>query len=101
MSPLPCLVTLPIISYQYLCFSALPFTRQHRIPIISDEVYGDLVFEGSRFFPIASLSTRVPIVSVGGLAKEFLVPGWVALLMKALPSEEFLVPGWVGLHCIL
>jgi aspartate/methionine/tyrosine aminotransferase len=34
------------------------------------------VFAGSEFFPMASLTTTVPVLSVGGIAKEFLVPGW-------------------------
>jgi tyrosine aminotransferase len=34
------------------------------------------VFSEDTFFPMASLTTTVPILSVGGIAKEFLVPGW-------------------------
>lgn len=34
------------------------------------------VFSGSTFYPMASLTSTVPILSVGGIAKEFLVPGW-------------------------
>jgi len=33
------------------------------------------VFEGS-FTPIATVSGSVPVLAVGGLAKEFVVPGW-------------------------
>eukprot|EP00741_Cyanophora_paradoxa_P008113 tig00001229_g7850.t1 len=47
-----------------------------RIPIISDEIYADMVFQGSVFHPLASLSVNVPILAVGGLAKQFIVPGW-------------------------
>jgi tyrosine aminotransferase len=54
----------------------LAIAAKHRIPIIADEIYGGLVFEGRRFFPLASLSKVVPILSVGGISKEFLVPGW-------------------------
>ncbi|RYG55087.1 aminotransferase class I/II-fold pyridoxal phosphate-dependent enzyme [archaeon] len=52
---------------------------QHRLPIIADEIYGNIVFTGSKFFPMASLSKNVPILSTGGIAKEFLVPGYVIL----------------------
>ena len=34
------------------------------------------VFPPHSFFPLASLTSTVPILSVGGIAKEFLVPGW-------------------------
>lgn len=46
------------------------------VPIIADEIYEDFVFRGETFYPIASLSTHVPILSCGGLTKKFLVPGW-------------------------
>ncbi|KAF9953373.1 hypothetical protein BGZ65_004719 [Modicella reniformis] len=49
--------------------------RQH-LPVIADEIYCDLVFSGNEFFPLASLTKTVPILSVGGLAKKYLVPGW-------------------------
>jgi aspartate/methionine/tyrosine aminotransferase len=28
------------------------------------------------FIPLASLTATVPVIAVGGLAKQFLVPGW-------------------------
>ena len=34
------------------------------------------VFSDSKFEPLASLSSNVPILSCGGLAKRWLVPGW-------------------------
>lgn len=49
--------------------------KKHGLPIIADEIYGGVVFEGS-FTPIATVSGSVPVLSVGGLAKEFVVPGW-------------------------
>lgn len=49
--------------------------RKHQLPIIADEIYGGLVFNGS-FTPIAAVSEEIPVISVSGLAKEFIVPGW-------------------------
>ncbi|KAM8985610.1 tyrosine aminotransferase [Guaruba guarouba] len=46
------------------------------VPILADEIYGDMVFDDCKFEPIATLSTNVPILSCGGLAKRWLVPGW-------------------------
>ncbi|CAO3627945.1 unnamed protein product [Cunninghamella blakesleeana] len=54
----------------------LRVAAKHHIPIIADEIYCDLVFKGNAFYPMASLTTEVPILSVGGLAKKWLVPGW-------------------------
>ncbi|XP_065776618.1 tyrosine aminotransferase isoform X2 [Muntiacus reevesi] len=46
------------------------------VPILADEIYGDMVFSDSKFEPLATLSSNVPILSCGGLAKRWLVPGW-------------------------
>ncbi|KAI8376715.1 tyrosine aminotransferase [Choanephora cucurbitarum] len=54
----------------------LALAEKHHVPIIADEIYCDLVFEGNTFFPMATLTSTVPILSVGGLAKKWLVPGW-------------------------
>jgi len=35
-----------------------------------------MVFEGSEFCSLSSLSKTVPILEVGGIAKRYLVPGW-------------------------
>lgn len=54
----------------------LAIAERHRIPIITDEIYGDLVWDGAEYFPIAGLTDTVPVLTVSGLAKLFLVPGW-------------------------
>eukprot|EP00172_Hildenbrandia_rubra_P000205 Plantae.Rhodophyta-Hildenbrandia_rubra.ctg10936.p1 GENE.Plantae.Rhodophyta-Hildenbrandia_rubra.ctg10936~~Plantae.Rhodophyta-Hildenbrandia_rubra.ctg10936.p1 ORF type:complete len:513 (+),score=116.04 Plantae.Rhodophyta-Hildenbrandia_rubra.ctg10936:104-1540(+) len=46
------------------------------LPIISDEVYADMVFSDVQFTPIASVSSDVPILTVGSISKLFVVPGW-------------------------
>lgn len=57
--------------------------RKHGLPIIADEIYGGCVFDGI-FTPIQVLRGNVPVIALGGLAKEFVVPGWRV--------------GWVTLH---
>lgn len=63
------------------------YTREHlqqilavaeecKLPIIADEIYADMAFTGHTFYPLATLTQTVPILAVGGLAKQFLVPGW-------------------------
>jgi len=54
----------------------LRLANKHKLVIIADEIYGDLVYDGAVFHPMASLSPRVPIISVDGIAKRYLVPGW-------------------------
>ena len=50
--------------------------EKHNLPIISDEIYADMTFKGHTFHPIASLTQKVPVLTTGGLAKRWLVPGW-------------------------
>eukprot|EP01102_Stenamoeba_stenopodia_P007964 TRINITY_DN224_c0_g2_i4.p2 TRINITY_DN224_c0_g2~~TRINITY_DN224_c0_g2_i4.p2 ORF type:complete len:237 (-),score=29.28 TRINITY_DN224_c0_g2_i4:144-854(-) len=54
----------------------LEVAEEFKIPIIADEIYEKMVFEGSEFHSLSSLSETVPILEVGGIAKRYLVPGW-------------------------
>ncbi|KAJ1912995.1 hypothetical protein H4219_005393 [Mycoemilia scoparia] len=50
--------------------------ESYKIPLISDEIYADMVFVGEKFYPAASLTKTVPVLTLGGLAKQWMVPGW-------------------------
>ncbi|KAM9375493.1 tyrosine aminotransferase [Pholidichthys leucotaenia] len=54
----------------------LKVASRHCLPILADEIYNDMVFPGCSSPTLASLSSDVPILSCGGLAKRWLVPGW-------------------------
>ncbi|XP_023682846.1 tyrosine aminotransferase [Paramormyrops kingsleyae] len=54
----------------------LAVASRNCIPILADEIYGDMVFPEYTFHSMAPLSRDVPILSCGGLAKRWLVPGW-------------------------
>ena len=49
-----------------------------RTPVIADEIYWNLAFPGlgRSATPAAASTTTVPVLTVGGIAKEFMVPGW-------------------------
>jgi len=50
--------------------------QKHKLPIIADEIYANMVFKGQTFTSFAEISEDVPILSSGGLAKQYMVPGW-------------------------
>lgn len=50
--------------------------RKHNLPIISDEIYADMAFEPFEFTPLNNVSEDVPFLEVGGIAKQYMVPGW-------------------------
>ncbi|KAM6937357.1 tyrosine aminotransferase [Xenentodon cancila] len=54
----------------------LKVASKHCVPILADEIYSDMIFPGCSCPSMASLSSDVPILSCGGLAKRWLVPGW-------------------------
>jgi alanine-synthesizing transaminase len=48
---------------------------RHNVPLLADEVYGDLAFDGPAP-PMASLYPDAPIISFSSLSKAYLAPGW-------------------------
>lgn len=56
--------------------ACLALAEEFKIPIIADEIYEDMVFEGHRFVPLRTLPGSVPVLTCGGMAKRWLVPGW-------------------------
>ena len=50
---------------------------RHNIPLLADEVYGDLAYDGP-VAPMASLYPDAPIISFSSLSKAYLAPGWRA-----------------------
>lgn len=54
----------------------LQVAQRHFVPIIADEIYDYFVFPGHHFYPLASLTDQVPILTCGGLTKRYLIPGW-------------------------
>jgi len=69
--------------------ACLELADEFGIPIIADEIYEDMVFSGHKFFPMRTLTNRVPILTCGGMAKRFLVPGWrVGWILMTDPTAE-------------
>jgi len=50
--------------------------RRHNLLIISDEIYDKLVLDGGEHISIAAVAPDVPVVTIGGLSKNYLAPGW-------------------------
>ncbi len=48
---------------------------EFKVPIISDEIYDDITFDGKQY-ATASLTNDVPIITFNGFSKVYLVPGW-------------------------
>jgi alanine-synthesizing transaminase len=55
----------------------IEIAERHNIPLLADEVYGDLAYDGP-VAPMASLYPDAPIISFSSLSKAYLAPGWRA-----------------------
>lgn len=60
--------------------SILELAARYRIPVICDEVYGDLTFGDNSFVSMAQvmadMGRKVPVIIASGLGKQYLLPGW-------------------------
>mmetsp|Transcript_7593 Transcript_7593/g.6955 ORF Transcript_7593/g.6955 Transcript_7593/m.6955 type:complete len:104 (+) Transcript_7593:564-875(+) len=55
----------------------IELAKELKLPIIADEVYHGLVYDGEEEYEsFACLTKEVPILSCGALSKVFCVPGW-------------------------
>lgn len=71
---------------------------EHGIPVVSDEIYDQLIFSGKEHTSALSVDTKVPIIYLNGFSKSYLIPGYRAgyvafhdpagKLTKGIPSDE-------------
>jgi len=50
--------------------------RRNNLVIFADEIYDKLILDGGETVSIAAVAPDVPVVTFGGLSKNYLAPGW-------------------------
>lgn len=50
--------------------------RRHNLVIFADEIYDKLILDDDEHISMASVAPDVPVVTFGGLSKNYLAPGW-------------------------
>ncbi len=50
--------------------------NEYNLVIFSDEIYDKLLMDGEKHISIASLNPEVPVITFGGLSKNYMVPGF-------------------------
>jgi len=50
--------------------------RRHNLIIFADEIYDKLILEDDEHISLAAVAPDVPVITFGGLSKNYLVPGW-------------------------
>jgi len=75
--------------------------RRHNLVIFSDEIYDKLMLDDDTHISIAAVAPDVPVVTFGGLSKNYLVPGW-RLGWGIVSGEAACVKPYVeGIHRLL
>lgn len=54
----------------------IDLANEHDLVIFSDEIYNKILFDGEKHYSTASLANDMPVLTFGGLSKNYLVPGW-------------------------
>jgi alanine-synthesizing transaminase len=50
--------------------------RRYNLVIFADEIYDKLIMDDDQHISMASVAPDVPVVTFGGLSKNYLAPGW-------------------------
>lgn len=50
--------------------------RQHNLVIFADEIYDKLIMDDDPHIAMAAVAPDVPVITFGGLSKNYLAPGW-------------------------
>ncbi len=49
---------------------------EHNLVIFADEIYDKLLMDGEEHISLASINPDAPVITFGGLSKNYLAPGW-------------------------
>ncbi len=72
----------------------LEVARRHGLPVLSDEIYDAIVFDGLKQTATASLAEDVPVLTFGGLSKVYLACGW-RIGWAVMTGPQAVVQPWV------
>lgn len=54
----------------------IALAEKHDLLVVADEIYDRLLFDGQQHVPLGSLSETANVLTLGGLSKNWLLPGW-------------------------
>jgi alanine-synthesizing transaminase len=66
----------------------------HNLVIFADEIYDRLLFDGAKHVPLGSLDPRACVLSLCGLSKNWVLPGW-RIGWGALSGPEEQLRGYI------
>jgi alanine-synthesizing transaminase len=75
--------------------------RQHNLIIFSDEIYDKLMLDGDECISMAAVAPDVPVVTFGGISKNYLAPGWRLGWSIIIGDPAAVKPYIEGVHKLL
>ena len=71
--------------------------EKHELMIFADEIYDQILYDGAKHVPVASLSREVVFVTFNGLSKSHRIPGmragWMIVSGKKALARDYTVEG--------
>ena len=72
----------------------LDLARRHRLLVLTDEIYDQIVYDGAVHHCAASLAPDIPVFSLGGMSKTYRLAGfrsgWLVVCGPKAPIAEYL-----------
>jgi len=56
--------------------SIAELARRHNLVVFADEIYDKLILDEDEHISLAAVAPDVPVVTFGGMSKNYLAPGW-------------------------
>ena len=75
--------------------------RRNNLVIFADEIYDKLILDGQQHISIASVAPDLPVVTFGGLSKNYLAPGWRIGWGIVSGDADAVKPYTEGIHRLL
>ncbi|MGH3278412.1 MAG: pyridoxal phosphate-dependent aminotransferase [Trebonia sp.] len=72
----------------------LDIARRHRLLVLVDEIYDQIVYDGAAHYAAAALAPDIPILALGGMSKTYRLAGfrsgWLAVCGPKAPIADYL-----------
>src|SRR5712692_6360940 len=75
--------------------------RRHNLIVFADEIYDKLIIDDAPHVAMAAVAPDVPVVTYGGLSKNYLAPGWRIGWGIASGEASVIKPYIEGIHRLL
>jgi len=77
------------------------FARRYNLVVFADEIYNKLILDDQQHISLAAVAPDLPVVTFGGLSKNYLAPGWRIGWVIVSGDSSAVKPYIEGIHRLL